>query len=542
MLHDIDTWAKFARVWAEDNHISLKFHDKGNTAYTTADTLYVPKPNPLWEREDLVKWLRYVFHEIGHHDPEVRGLWKELNDNKDKYSANPNLLMIVNILEDFRQEKAHHGIYSGRDKILEEGRCLEFPSIGPSLKNAKPFVQGLLAYDNSVRARTFQPAVADYEKFIALSKEGEEVVSQLEADERVVREYPGLSTIDNVISLAEHIHKLLSVQEPPVCAKPSGKGKKKSDGKGGSASRTDSEYIPGLTHDHTTQPDDPTGDRDPSDWTSTSSDTYRSFLPDEHDIIGATEANSARLPYIEDGAEPISIPRTPLSLIRLLITKTVTHKVRGMPSGSLDTRNLHKLLHSGTRRIFKRDTIAPQIDTALLLLIDHSGSMGRRRSRIAAEAALNLAVACNSTGINLAIYGFTTKNTRHRLLTVKHKEFNGSKNLLHIQKSLSTVRRDENADGDSILYAYHQLKKQPQAKKILIVLSDGVPMVPGRGSIENYTKKVIHRIQQDPDVLLLSIGIETSYVKYYYKNWYVLETVNKLPEVIRTIVQRHSLT
>ena len=92
-----------------------------------------------------------------------------------------------------------------------------------------------------------------------------------------------------------------------------------------------------------------------------------------------------------------------------------------------------------------------------------------------------------------------------------------------------------NADGESILWAYHRLIQQPNPRKLLIVLSDGSP-AGGNGGIVQFTKKTIKEIERQKQCEIYGIGIMDSNVKHFYSNWAVINHADELEGALLKLI------
>jgi len=78
----------------------------------------------------------------------------------------------------------------------------------------------------------------------------------------------------------------------------------------------------------------------------------------------------------------------------------------GREDGRLDTRRFVGAFN-GRQDVFKKREPRAEMDTALTVLIDLSGSMGGSKIRIAEQCAIALAEAVDKTGVAYEVLGFT---------------------------------------------------------------------------------------------------------------------------------------
>mgnify|MGYP004711430633 FL=1 len=81
----------------------------------------------------------------------------------------------------------------------------------------------------------------------------------------------------------------------------------------------------------------------------------------------------------------------------------------------------------------------------------------------------------------------------------------------------------ENIDGEALLWAWKRLKSRPEARKILMVISDGAPVddstlsVNPASYLEDHLREVITLIENRSPVELTAIGIGHDVTRYYQK-------------------------
>jgi|GEM_PF-602934 len=262
------------------------------------------------------------------------------------------------------------------------------------------------------------------------------------------------------------------------------------------------------------------------------------------------------------------------SLERLMSARNRSMFVPGFKSGRLHSANLYKL-KTGDTRVFRRKEEIRTKNTAVLLLIDCSGSMTYRdRIVIASEAAYALVSSLDRINVATQVVGFTTKDeldlhyeAKRQLeeLVEEDENFEGGFDrteplLMPIFKtfeermtpdvetsiaSIPLMDLRSNADSESVEIAANMLARRTEERKVLIVLSDGRPAC---GSVhtsygisdkrqELHLKKVIAEAEAR-GIETLGIGIETDAVTEYYPKSMVLEDVSELPAKVMTEMSR----
>jgi Mg-chelatase subunit ChlD len=199
------------------------------------------------------------------------------------------------------------------------------------------------------------------------------------------------------------------------------------------------------------------------------------------------------------------------------------------------TDRFSKIFKKGENRLSTKDT-------ALMLLIDCSGSMNGGKFTAAAVAAVRLAEASIPLGVSLSVAGFT-QDTEH-VIHYWFKKWGAKFDTISLLENLAKEKRmSQNADGDSILHAYENLKRRKETHKILIVLSDGQPAAfkkEGSGDITAWTKKVVKHVEESK-VSIYGIGIMDRSVEYFYRNRTVINKADQLEERLLDVMKAQLL-
>ena len=215
-----------------------------------------------------------------------------------------------------------------------------------------------------------------------------------------------------------------------------------------------------------------------------------------------------------------------------------------LEEGLLDAARLARLVTNPTTPLsFKQESEIDFKDTIVTLLIDNSGSMRGRPISIAAICAEVLAQTLERCQVKCEILGFTTKTwkggqSREKWLALGRNPNPGRLNdLRHIiyksgdvpwrraRLNLGLMMKEgllkENIDGEALEWAYRRLLKRSEARKILMVISDGAPVddstlsVNSANYLEQHLKNVIHMIESRKMVELIAVGIGHDVTRYY---------------------------
>ena len=215
-----------------------------------------------------------------------------------------------------------------------------------------------------------------------------------------------------------------------------------------------------------------------------------------------------------------------------------------LEEGLLDTSRLTRIIMDPYHSLsFKKEKDTEFKDTVVSLLIDNSGSMRGRPITVAAMSADILARTLERCGVKVEILGFTTKawkggKSRESWMQNNKPPSPGRLNdLRHIiykaadepwrrsKKNLGLMMREgllkENIDGEALLWAHKRLQNRYEARKILMVISDGAPVddstlsVNSGNYLEKHLRGVIDWIETKSNVQLLAVGIGHDVTRYY---------------------------
>lgn len=215
-----------------------------------------------------------------------------------------------------------------------------------------------------------------------------------------------------------------------------------------------------------------------------------------------------------------------------------------LEEGLLDTARLDRVILDPMAPLaFKWEQDTQFRDTVVTLLIDNSGSMRGRPIETAAVCADVLSRTLERCGVKVEILGFTTRNWKggkakeQWLAAAKPPQPGRLNDLRHIiykaadapwrrtRKNLGLMLKEgilkENIDGEALLWAFDRLKTRPEARRLLLVISDGAPVddstqsANSSGYLERHLRKVITHLEARPDVEVLAIGIGHDVTRYY---------------------------
>ncbi len=263
------------------------------------------------------------------------------------------------------------------------------------------------------------------------------------------------------------------------------------------------------------------------------------------DLAEAMELERLRA-YLDQQLEPLkgAVSRLANKLQRRLQAQQNRSWLFDLEEGILDAGRLARVVANPTTPLsFKMEKDTEFRDTVVTLLLDNSGSMRGRPISIAAICADVLARTLERCSVKVEILGFTTKawkggQSRETWLNDGREQRPGRLNdLRHIiyksadapwrrsRDNLGLMMKEgllkENIDGEALEWAHRRITSRPEARKILMVISDGAPVddstlsVNPANYLEKHLRDVIEMVEKRKAVELLAIGIGHDVTRYY---------------------------
>lgn len=229
---------------------------------------------------------------------------------------------------------------------------------------------------------------------------------------------------------------------------------------------------------------------------------------------------------------------------RLLQIRSRGRTQYGTKSGALHNANLYRVTMTDAKgyneRVFKKRIVTDTLDSAVSVLCDTSGSMGGDKYANAMRAAIHLSNTLgNVLHIPIEILGFTELDCKNTVFV--HRDFDTgmlSEEKLRDRMASAANHMANNADGESVYYAYWRLSQRKEKRKVLIVLSDGSPAGDKRGDLVGYTAKVIKNIEDERKVDIIGIGIQDRNVARYYKQHQIINDASQIEPALLSLIER----
>jgi cobaltochelatase CobT len=250
-------------------------------------------------------------------------------------------------------------------------------------------------------------------------------------------------------------------------------------------------------------------------------------------------------------------------LERALVAKVACDYETGI-SGRLNVRSKAAGIIMGADKIYKRRVDGEDIDTAVTLLVDCSGSMSGDAMKLAGHSAIALAEALEAGSVPYEVIGHTTTSLSNesdrRLRDAKRIESEDGESVTHygwarecamhmpvfkpFDKALRqcyhtmgflpTSADNANADACALREAGSRLLKRQEAKKVLMLLADGYPAWSTSLTTADrnaYTRQAVVNLEEQ-GVDCVGIGIASDCVKQFFGKWVVINSIDDLSKTV----------
>ena len=458
----------------------------GTTAYTDGKCVNLPAL-PLDVGSEVLAFCRgYLDHESGHlRTTNFDALREEYLYPVEKF--------IWNAIEDWRVEKALSDIYPGCQANLQWLASKIFvDEFKPSQDPATAVVSYILLTCRAWSVPEIEASRQIERQTVALHYP--QLLGKLDALLAQVR----VSCVDTrtAIDYAKRIAELIDEhQEPQQKEQAPGMEKAEGQGQGQAPEVWESEDLgQGQSQSQTQEQEQEDSGQDGRDRdTPTPNQTEPIRITEENlpktfseqlaDRLGTV---SAQTPEEQQIHLAIPVRQTPAPLPEeeqckaLAETTGLRYRLQGMlqamrmrdtaPSrhGRLCPSNLYRVFVDNPK-IFRSNSPIPAVNTALHLLVDCSGSMVGKPIRHARQACFAIASALKAVpGVNLGVTTFPAQGETYSVTPVLEHGKPCHRNFLFETTGSTPLT-------EALLWATQELCRQPEPRKILIVLTDGSP-------------------------------------------------------------------
>ncbi len=541
---------------------------QGDKCCTDGKNIYLPSlPDDI--PKDLLRAIHgWVDHECAHICENTD--MKVAKEFRERFG--PHGFFLLNILEDLRVEEGMRKRFPGSGYNL--ARCYEF-AVEDAAKETAMHPMRQLAFAINTRVNG-QPDLL----FVA-----PETYSAVEMVESIVNKVAKCANTKKVAALAEEAWKILEPlltsqqQPPPPPQNASSNGENQSDGQPQSqgsspdqapdspSSNTDTpESAPSQSHNGNNEQRDEHLQGILGDLGDAIASQVRSYA-DNHQSYRVWNTKYDRVMLAENApyqthSERMASVMPHVSGVRQRLLQTLLAEPRArwrgdLEEGAVNPRALHRLVcpaagREGSPRVFRRRERVKKLRTAVTLLVDESNSMSGRRIKLAAETALVFCEALSRLNIAANVIGFSTAQhdpnlqnaliqtglskteikARYRTIPLRHTVYKRFGEQFHkVSGRMDSMRAQSLTPlGESMLFAAKVLAERHEERKVLFVITDGMPAVDlqPEGITFSHAREAIKRIEKaGVDVALL--GIMTPSVADLHHRSVVINRVDDLP-------------
>jgi Mg-chelatase subunit ChlD len=532
----------YARIIAQNTGLSLVEEEGIDMPRTDGRRIFVPKYQFSWDSEgdEASEWWGKFLHEIYHNDKRYdhSKSFDILKKNKDTITQMKRYA--YNLLEDHRIEHNENGEYPGRDRMLSHLRNKMFKQFKTDVVKAgtgNPKMDSLYW----LQWASFGSWMDDIGYDDIRDSLPVETKKYCDVVEKYIKDIVGLNSAEECWNLTNKIVDELVDDSPKES-----KGKKCTeveegeDDDGEEGEEVKGDYGKFCPHDHESK--EYKEGKHPHRVKSVRTGY-------EHTPAEIVEKNPDELTspdyYSASIASRAVVDGLAAQIKRYLLVKVRNRTVNNQKTGKVDTAALWKAsvyrTSSSGSRVFQKDTEHLNLDTAVTLLVDQSGSMHGDRMMSAAASAVILNEVFSKIGVKTRIISFT--DDPRSTYNLVHKDFTEKINKDRLVKRLgvgASWRMSGNADGENILWEYGKIATRMEQKKLMIVLSDGEPADSKTGDIYQFTEDVIKNIEKSK-VGIIGIGIESDAVSRFYKRYRVLSHATEIESTLLDILRNEVL-
>ena len=221
----------------------------------------------------------------------------------------------------------------------------------------------------------------------------------------------------------------------------------------------------------------------------------------------------------------------------------------GRPDGQIDDKRLAGVI-TGALEIYKKKKPMPEIETAVSILVDCSGSMGGTEIMLCQQLAVILQKSFAGTPIKFEILGYTSgdydslpdgakvmveairqqdPNHSPDIRSVMLYEFKGFETPHHVALTtignMPQVEMGGTPTADGILMAHERLSKRKERRHVMFVLTDGQP-----DDMPACQEAV--RAVEACNATVLGIGIQCDAVRHCFNDWIVLQDARDMSAAV----------
>ena len=442
----------------------------GTEAYTDGRTVHIPSLSLDVDSEVLGFVRGYIDHEAGGHlrFTDFAALQAEYLYPIEKF--------LWNVFEDVRVERALSDIYPGCKANLEWlARKIFVEEFEPAQEPKTALMSYIL-----LTCRAWSVPAIEVSRQIerqTVAQHYPQLLGKLDALLALVRDY--CPNTRAAIDYAKRIARLIEEhqEQTPDSEETEGQGQAPEMRESEDQGQAREQEEPGQDDSDTptpnqTEPIRITEENLPKTFSEQLADklgTISALTPEEQQIHSAIPVRQTPAPLPEEEqrkalAETIGLRyrlQGMLQAMRMRDTAPSRH-------GRLCPHNLHRIF-VGNPRLFRSDAPTPAVNTAVHVLCDCSGSMVGKPIRHARQACYAIASALRAVpGINLGVTTFPAQSETYSVVPILEHGKPFHSNFLFETTGSTPLT-------EALLWATQELCRQPEPRKVLIVLTDGSP-------------------------------------------------------------------
>lgn len=588
-----------ANALAEEAKLTVQFHSQC-IPHTTADgILHLPSPAPGWTEDDWEKLLCSLYHETGHHMPEVQDIFPLLE--KENINPESTTFAILNMIDDYRNDNNRRDFYAGKRQLVDSSYNRTLTSIADNLEKRKTWeiseadetMLATFVLDSVARA-VDNPVLQVQAKRIleALPESVQEKADKLINNHSLVEKYVSCKTAEDEFNLVKEIFEEIDYEDPNPTqgvgegeggegegeGEESGNEKGDEDSNGKNKSSKDQQGPAQELKDELLQDDhrlkvEYTKDKpevgelkkslqesivNPGDYGPTENNfatedevtIWDISDPKDPKVLFGSPCNSAYGLKASRGAGRYTSfvrdtmkcsPRYINTIRRLIQIKTTSRYMSNQRKGRMNGSSLSKVYtQPGAKHptIYKRKIEGKSDDARISILVDNSGSMGGEKQDSAFRACVYLSELCNALRIPYEVAFFTDSYKCNHIITKPFSKPGPTEEQLAGQFSVLENCMGGNSDADSVHIAHQRLLRAgTEKRKLLFVLSDGQPA--GCRHINDYEmlRDTVKDIEDGSPVSIMGIGIKSTAVTDYYSNYLIINKNSELEQSLVNLIK-----
>ena len=259
-------------------------------------------------------------------------------------------------------------------------------------------------------------------------------------------------------------------------------------------------------------------------------------------VIDARNGDEYTYKFLKKKVAPI-VSALRSKFLTILRSRKNVRPLIDLEDGDLDVDALYRLCN-GDKRLFSEMVRAPELNTAVMILRDFSGSMcGKFEWEQAACLSLTEALSQFVPVEVISFQNFSTANYSGRDCDLREGPYNRFEPFIftvfkHFDEDFKKIRTrftegrsdGNNIDCEAIDFVVNRLRARPEKRKILIVLSDGQPAgwVNEDCALEKATIEAVQRaVKYGMEVI--GVGMLYTSIDRYYPDNIKVDRMEELP-------------